>query len=163
MHNIIMSVDLSTNKIGLAIFNENETGTYVLKRSEQLTLGNSNSLLSEKLYALYESMSLHILSSNPGEIITERPTAFGNGIKVAYAVGVLYAVAAKHGVPIKEISPASVKKEFAGSGRAKKPEMVAKAQELFPSDNIGNKDEDRADAIAIGYTQIKQFYKADVT
>ena len=169
MFNRVMSIDLSTKLIGIAMFQELKDKTYKLVSSIQYNLvRNKDYTLADQLSELRLAIQSWFISWNPGEVITERPTAYGNGIKVAYACGVLYELCGYHQIPIIEYSPSEVKKEFTGKGNATKEEMIAKAIELFPKEGILNGDikcrreYDRSDSIAIGYTYIKKHYKAVV-
>ena len=164
----ILSIDLSTKLIGIAVFQE-DGGVYKLVDSIQSNLVRDKTYtLSDQLNELHYELEEWICKWDPQSIATERPTAFGNGLKVAYAVGVLYERCGEHQIPVKEYSPMTVKKQFTGSGKATKEDIIAHAIKLFPTEDIQNGDikcrreYDRADAIAIGYTHIKMELKKDV-
>lgn len=154
----ILAIDLSTKNIGVSIYHSVKE-VFELSHAEQISLGGKT--MEERMQSLNEVISTFIHLWNPTEIATERPTAFGHGIAVAYAIGVIYRLAGLHKISVTLVSPNTVKKDFSGSGRANKVEMIAHYNKVTGR-SAKIKDADMVDSIAIGYSYITKTYNADI-
>ena len=152
----ILAFDLATRQVGVSVYVESKPGVFTLDYCKQIELNGKE--LTNRMWDLHLEIEQLLVTYNVTEACTELPTAFGHGIKVAYAVGVLYAQCGSDDIPIFLYSPGTVKKEFQGGGRASKEEMIEKYNELRPNHLATKKHADMVDAIAIGYTHIKKEY-----
>ena len=76
-------------------------------------------------------------------------------IKMAHGRGVIVLAARCAGVPISELTPASVKKAVTGSGRAEKHQIQRAVQDLFALPELPT-PADLADALAIGVCALRR-------
>lgn len=74
---------------------------------------------------------------------------------LACIAGKFEEVAARRGLECSEVAPATAKVALAGSGRAKKPDMIAHARHRFDIEC----DEHQADAIAVGLVCIDNYFR----
>lgn len=102
-----------------------------VKRHEG-TVAESHQIRALELHAqLARVFEVHA----PDEICAEAfspPRDSRNACMLAWSWGVLCALAAQHGVPIRAKSPRPLKKALTGDDCAKKPRMISAAQKLYP-------------------------------
>lgn len=79
---------------------------------------------------------------------------------MAHARGVILLTAAKHGLPLVEISPATVKKAVTGNGRATKAQMQYAVATVLGLSSLP-KPADVADAIAVALCGSRRFVGVD--
>lgn len=109
--------------------------------------------LGVQLSKLERALTRSIKGYNPDWLAyeTASPTNFRFASLQLAMIGSLHRLAYDLGdITIMGIAAASAKKTLTGSGRAKKPEMLAAARALYPHLDIAT--DDIADAIAVGLT-----------
>lgn len=74
-------------------------------------------------------------------------------LQLAHARGVILAVLGEAGVPVEELSPASVKKALTGNGRADKIQVRSMVARLMGDPGPGL-SEDVTDALAVAYCHL---------
>lgn len=82
------------------------------------------------------------------EVIVEKPHAgrFIAPVRILFGLlAIVHLFCDKYGIKLTEYSPKEIKKFWTGTGTAKKPEMVAETQKVFPH----IKDHNESDAIAM--------------
>lgn len=85
--------------------------------------------------------------STPSLIVYERPGRFASAGAAHMLVGlrgVLFAYAARKGIPLKHVNPMTLKKWATGTGHAKKPQMIAAAVRMSGGEKFSS--DDAADA-----------------
>jgi Holliday junction resolvasome RuvABC endonuclease subunit len=95
-----------------------------------------------------------MLNGNRYEAIVYEDACFQRGVAIYNfnaQKGMLQLVAESFNIPFIGYPPATVKKAFTGSGKAKKPDMIKKANEVR-LDTIKNDNE--ADAIGVYHTHL---------
>ena len=117
------------------------------------TLGLRHPELERALTGLFDAEPLEWVAYEHASVANYRHAQ----IQLAM-VGMLHLFAHKHDVTLLGIYPATAKKVLTGSGKAKKPAMLAAARALHPELNIFTDDE--ADALAVG---LAFFSKVELT
>lgn len=119
--------------------------------------------IGSRLVDLQESIGVLIHQFKPELIATEAVNRVGGAAtfnKYAYVLPAIFAFiqmeAYKNNIRILEISPATVKKQVTGSGKADKKQMLMRVNELLYElrnlQTVTTKNHNEADAIGIGYT-----------
>lgn len=148
-----VSFDFSRKSTGVVFWRDQEPVETRVWRLPDTYLG-------EQLHKLERALT-GVLSGEPVEWVayeTASPTNFHFASLQLAMIGILHKVAYEDDITILGIASATAKKVLTGSGRAKKPEMLAAAQERYPHLLIGTDDE--ADAIAVG---LAFFTKVELT
>lgn len=89
----------------------------------------------ERAVEVYEQLVAVVQKHKPDEVCAEAfspPRDSRNASMLAWSWGVVTAVAAQFGIPVRTKSPMPLKKALAGVGTAKKPEMISAALRLYP-------------------------------
>lgn len=89
----------------------------------------------ERAVELYEQLVAVVERHKPDEICAEAfspPRDSRNASMLAWSWGVVTAVAAQFGLPVRTKSPMPLKKALAGVSTAKKPEMISACLRLYP-------------------------------
>lgn len=113
-----------------------------------------------RLAELERDLTALIERTGPGCICVENLFAhFGHprtAIIMAHARGVILLTAAKHRLPLVEVSPATVKKAVTGNGRATKAQMQYAVATMLGLSSLP-KPADVADAIAVALCGSRRF------
>jgi crossover junction endodeoxyribonuclease RuvC len=112
--------------------------------------------LGERLDILFEGVSELLARHKPQAMAVESVFYAKNvrtTVTLGHARGVILLAAARAGVPVKEFSPATVKKSVGGSGRAGKAQVGFMVQKLLNLAAAPSPD-DAADAVAMALTLI---------
>lgn len=148
-----VSFDFSRKSTGVVRWNEQEPVETTIWSLPNTYLGEQLSELECALTLEVDGKDVHWLAYEHASV-----TSFGHASIQLAMVGILHKVAYEYDITILGLHPATIKKVLTGSGRAKKPEMVAAARERYPHLDIPN--DDVADALAVG---LAFFEKVELT
>lgn len=87
------------------------------------------------------------------------PITLGKNTRTLEVIGILKLACEECNVPFVEMSPAEIKKELTGKGKADKTEVANKVNELF---NLGKVSFHIADAVATAYTYHNKYNKVNI-
>jgi Holliday junction resolvasome RuvABC endonuclease subunit len=102
-----------------------------VKRTE----GTAADSHTERALELHKQLDAIVAKWRPGEVCAEAfspPRDARNSSMLAWSWGVICAIAGRAGLPIRAKSPMPLKRAFTGNQTAKKDEMIAAAEELYP-------------------------------
>ena len=148
----IVGVDPGYDRLGVAIVEHD-------KSREQLVFSDclgsdKKTVFSERLFALGEQLEQVIRQYQP-EALAIETLFFAKNKKTAGAVaetrGLILYLAGKHGLPVIECSPGTVKLTTTGYGRADKNQISAALERLIKIEKEIKYD-DEYDAIAVALT-----------
>ena len=152
---IILALDLSLNRTGWAVI---DTGARMKKKrligygviSNKHLASNQTGL---KLFHIELQLKALLYAYNPDAIIVEElcGNAWLDTTQLSKVHGILEKLTMKF-KNIHYINNMTFKKEFAGTGKAKKEDVEAKVKEYFPNVVIRYDDESDAIGLAILYT-----------
>lgn len=148
---IVLALDLSLNCTGWAILDTSRR----IKRTRLITYGTIyNKHLDSRqtgLKLLHTEVALKAIlyGFNPDAIVVEEltGTGFTDSTQMAKVHGILEKLTMKF-KNIHYINNKTFKAEFAGNGKAKKPEVAAKVLEYIP--DLHFRTDDESDAIGLG-------------
>ena len=160
---IILSVDQGLANFGYAVLSKTD------EKIELITYGcfvtKSTGDQAERIYNLMSQLEGLIETYNPEQIVHERlffsPPAKNMRKKSASILntnmitGAMWYIAGKHGIPVSQFSPQTVKKILTGNGRADKTVMIKKIENMFTIECLKSRKEHICDAVAIGLAYIK--------
>jgi Holliday junction resolvasome RuvABC endonuclease subunit len=158
---IVVALDLSSHALGMAVYSLSDKEV-ILEYSEQFeVVGDDFGVrlvdFEKYIFLMFEKWKPCVVSTeNPSTIFRMAPWT---GKMLAQLLGVLRLNCVKRGIALVEVNPGSAKYTVSKNGRAKKPEVVKSVQKLFPEQNVIRKEEDRADAIAIGINCVLEHVK----
>jgi Holliday junction resolvasome RuvABC endonuclease subunit len=98
-----------------------------------------------KLFNWVESM---VTNGHVLDVVVEKPHAsqMFKAVEILFGLlAVVYSVCDKHQIPIRTVSPMTIKKFWTGTGKSDKKAMVKKTQEMYPA----VVDHNVSDAIAL--------------
>jgi len=140
----IMGVDPGANAVGFCIVE----GGKVLGMGDVKPKGS----LGQRLLAIHSEIARAIEEFGPDLLVMEAVIYHKNprtALVMGSARGVVLLAAAERGVPVKEISPTTVKKAVSGAGRAGKESVGFMVRRLY---NINREiSEHIADALAVAW------------
>ncbi len=120
--------------------------------------------MSERLLFLYEGLTLVVDKYKPDVMAVESPFV-GENIKSALAIGkaqaIVLLIAAQHGLPIYEYSPAKIKHHVADYGASTKEQMQEMVKLLLDLDEVPQPN-DAADALAVAICHLRETRLADI-
>ena len=120
--------------------------------------------MSERLLFLYDGLTQVVDKYEPDVMAVESPFV-GENIKSALAIGkaqaIVLLVAAKHGLPIFEYSPAKIKHHVADYGASSKEQMQEMVKLLLDLDEIPQPN-DAADALAVAICHLRECRLAEM-
>lgn len=144
-NNTIVAIDLSFRnagaltarpahtKVGYELLDCANIKTAKASKKKNLFVAQDDVLESQKLYA---GLLAYIQNADPTLCVAEMPTAGAKGARanrcMGMATGVAAALVVVTGLPFVWVIPEDSKNIFCGKKNASKPEMMAKAQELWP-------------------------------
>lgn len=145
---MILGLDLATKSTGWAIYNGELINSGALLSTTSLKGGLQDRIVShlENIHGLIVESDIEVVVCEDIFIGQNNAT----GIQLGRLSGAIFKLAMDHKIPFYLLHNATIKSKFSGNGHAKKPQMIAKAKELFPELHIIN--DDHADAIATAYT-----------
>lgn len=148
---MILAIDPSTSATGWAVFNGDQLVEHgEIKSTAAWCLGRKISKMIDGIETVMANHQIDAIVCESQFINPSRPSA---AIPVAGVTGAIEMSAYRWNKPFTSLAPATIKKVFAGHGRAKKEVVIAKVKEVFGIQGISD---NTADAIAIGYTYIKE-------
>lgn len=116
--------------------------------------------LSARLAELESDLTALIERTNPSSVCVENLFAHSEhpraSLVMAHARGVILLMTRRAGLPLIEVSPATVKKSVAGSGQATKAQMQSAVATLLGLPSVP-KPADVADAIAVALCGSRRF------
>lgn len=148
-----MGVDPSTSSTGVSVFSDTGELLHV-----EVVKGKADD--AESFYRLFERLDHLVEEYAVKEILFESQFASINKstlIKLVRPTGVVLAVGGKHGIPVTQKMPASWRKVFhdecgkVEKGNPDKKDTFRIVKERFGIVTSYNKDNDKSDAIGIGY------------
>jgi crossover junction endodeoxyribonuclease RuvC len=110
--------------------------------------------LYKRMGNLYQFFSSYIIANNINTLALEVPFLGKNALnflKLGYVRGVLYVLAAKHNLILREYTPRQVKQSLTGYGGASKEQVCATLRSLFCSAQLSS-SLDATDALAVAVT-----------
>jgi crossover junction endodeoxyribonuclease RuvC len=120
--------------------------------------------MSERLLFLYDGLTLVVDKYGPDVMAVESPFV-GENIKSALAIGkaqaIVLLIAAQHGLPIYEYSPAQIKHHVADYGASSKEQMQEMVKLLLDLDEVPQPN-DAADALAVAICHLRESRMADI-
>ena len=120
--------------------------------------------MSERLLFLYDGLTLVVDKYEPDVMAVESPFV-GENIKSALAIGkaqaIVLLIAAQHGLPIFEYSPAQIKHHVADYGASTKQQMQEMVKLLLDLDEVPQPN-DAADALAVAICHLRESRLADL-
>lgn len=120
--------------------------------------------MSERLLFLYDGLTLVVDKYEPDVMAVETPFV-GENIKSALAIGkaqaIVLLIAAQHGLPIYEYSPAKIKHHVADYGASTKEQMQEMVKLLLDLDEVPQPN-DAADALAVAICHLRESRLADM-
>ncbi len=120
--------------------------------------------MSERLLFLYDGLTQVVDKYEPDVMAVESPFV-GENIKSALAIGkaqaIVLLVAAQHGLPIFEYSPAKIKHHVADYGASSKEQMQEMVKLLLDLDEIPQPN-DAADALAVAICHLRECRLAEM-
>lgn len=112
--------------------------------------------LGDRLDTLFEGVTALLERHRPDAVAVEN-VFYGKNVRttvtLGHARGVILLAAARAGVPVREFSPATVKKNVVGTGRAAKAQVGFMVQKLLNLATAPTPD-DAADGVALALTLI---------
>ena len=160
--NTTISIDSSTSKTGLAVFND---GTLT---AHHLIDCSSIKNVDERSIAMGRSIVSYLDEYSPSVIYIEQPKGHQNielVRKLSRILGVVMGWAATHGCYYEEVMPSVWRKYIpecsqGGKERAElKEESIRVCRELFGFEPLSD---DEADAVLIGQSQINRYAGTDL-
>jgi len=120
--------------------------------------------MSERLLFLYDGLTLVVDKYEPDVMAVESPFV-GENIKSALAIGkaqaIVLLIAAQHGLPIYEYSPAKIKHHVADYGASTKEQMQEMVKLLLDLDEVPQPN-DAADALAVAICHLRESRLAEM-
>jgi crossover junction endodeoxyribonuclease RuvC len=120
--------------------------------------------MSERLLFLYDGLTVVVDKYEPDVMAVESPFV-GENIKSALAIGkaqaIVLLIAAQHGLPIYEYSPAKIKHHVADYGASTKEQMQEMVKLLLDLDEVPQPN-DAADALAVAICHLRESRLADL-
>ncbi len=113
--------------------------------------------LPQRLSEIYKAMKYLIKKYKPTELAIESLFWFKNqktAMAVAQARGVIIVAAQNNGLEVSEYTPLQVKQAVVGYGKATKDQIQKMIKLHLPNQHVAKQD-DTADAIAIGLTHLQ--------
>ena len=124
----------------------------------------ARSEMSERLLFLFDGLTAVVDEYAPDVMAVESPFV-GENIKSALAIGkaqaIVLLVAAQHGLPIYEYSPAQIKHHVADYGASSKEQMQEMVKMLLDLDEVPQPN-DAADALAVAICHLRESRLADI-
>jgi crossover junction endodeoxyribonuclease RuvC len=145
----VLGLDPGTATTGYGVVEQRASRLHAIAHGAIRTPPNTP--FEQRLTTIFDETRALIAQHNPDAVALEKIYFKQNvttGITVAQARGVLALAAAQTHLPIRELSPADVKKGVVGYGKATKRQVQEMVRVLLNLDNLPKPD-DAADALAI--------------
>ena len=146
---VILGIDPGTATTGYGIIETTPKLTWVTHGTIETQKGLP---AQERLLLLDQEIQRLFTTYKPGLLCIERLYFFKNvktALPVSEAKGIVLLCAAKHKVPVKELTPLQAKMAVTGYGRAQKIQVQRMVQEILGLKDLPKPD-DAADGLALG-------------
>lgn len=159
----ILAIDPGYGRCGWAILEKVESRKWKVKNCDikliacDLIETNKQHNIFDRLKEIYDAVDYVIKKYQPTEMAIESLFWFKNqktAMAVAEARGAIIAAAKNHHLTISEYTPLQVKQAVVGYGKATKMQIQKMISLHLPKQHVAKQD-DTADAIAIGLTHIQ--------
>lgn len=150
---LILGIDPGTATVGFGLIEVSE-GQAAVALSYGVIQTDKALPMPERLATIYADMTDLLTNEKPDAMAVEELFFLKNtntAMPVAQARGVILLAAAHQGVPVFGYSPAQVKMNVAGHGKAQKPDVQEAVRDLLALESIPRPD-DAADGLAIALT-----------
>lgn len=139
-----LSFDLSRKSTGVVLWLDNTP-------MKAITIKLPDGYLGDQLYRFDQILTRMLKSRKPDWVSFEdaRAVSKQHGQILFGMVGILLMRAWEYSILVEPVNQMTLKKEFAGSGKATKQEMMLAAGRLYPDLKVDNHDE--ADALGVGH------------
>jgi crossover junction endodeoxyribonuclease RuvC len=157
---LVLGIDPGTATTGYGLVHLDSKGRLKLKSFGWIRT-EKNGSPAKRLEIIHQQMLSLLSRHQPDAVAIERLFFFSNAktvISVGQAQGVLLLACAKCNIPVYEYTPAQIKKEIGGNGRADKSLMKRTIRSIFSIRAPKRKKthfDDCCDAIAIALTHIR--------
>ena len=150
---LILGIDPGTATVGFGLI-EVEVGRPATALSYGVVQTDKALPMPERLATIYADMTELLETEKPDVVAVEELFFLKNtntAMPVAQARGVILLAAAHQGIPVVGYSPAQVKMNVAGYGKAQKADMQEAVRDILALESIPRPD-DAADGLAIALT-----------
>ncbi len=166
-----IGIDQGYANLGFAVIRYNvhtnkyfvmEFGTIVTDSKDEIQ--DRLSVIYDKIEEILNRYSLDIMSCERlfvnsgrnanGDKIRNKSSAI---VKTNMSTGIIYLLASKYHILIRDFPPTTVKKQLTGSGKADKEEIIKVVEDLMSKQGLIVKTNHESDAIAIGITGISSY------
>jgi crossover junction endodeoxyribonuclease RuvC len=154
-NNRVVGIDPGFDRCGVAVLEKSAGGKEKLLYSTCITTNRSDDH-EIRLKALGTELKKIIVDWEPSSLAIEKLFFNANqktALKVAEARGVILYEASQAGLPFAEYSPQAIKIAVTGYGKATKPQVETMVARILSLD-LGGKQDDEVDAIAVGITHL---------
>ena len=144
----VLGIDPGYARCGWGIVDFNGDTAYVAHGCFETS---KNDKFEDRLKLIGEELEKVILEFKPERIAVEElyfAKSTTTALNVCHARGVLFFIAAQHGIPIDEMKPSQVKQGLTGYGKADKSQMQMMVKLQLKLQDIPQPD-DAADALAV--------------
>ncbi len=146
----VLGIDPGSRVLGLAVI-EFSAGRARCLGLESLSL-QSRGDFAARMGGVFDAVSEWIETHDPTECAIEQIFMYrseSSSLKLAQARGAALAAVVRHGLPVEEYMPATVKQAVVGSGRADKTQVAHMIQRLAGLDALPSADGADAAAVAL--------------
>lgn len=166
-----LGIDQGYASLGFAVVRYNvhtdkysviEFGTVTTKAEDEIQ--DRLKIIYENIERIVNRNSIDIMScerlfvnsgrNSKGDKIRNKSSAI---VRTNMSTGVIYLLASKYNIGIKDFPPTTVKKQMTGSGKADKEEIIKVVEDLMSKQGLTVKTNHESDAIAIGITGISSY------
>lgn len=147
---VVLGIDPGLRVAGYALIKKDQQKSYLIV-SDCLMLKPTDPI-EQRIKRFYDFFTNLVAEHNVTVIALETPFLGKNTqsfLKLGYLRGMVYLIAAHHGIILYEFSPREVKQAVTGFGGASKEQVCRVMQQFFPGLNLEKKKLDVADALAI--------------
>lgn len=166
-----IGIDQGYANLGFAVIRYNvhtdkysvlEFGTIITNSKDEIQ--NRLNVIYDKMEEVVNKYSIDMMSCERlfvnsgrnanGDKIRNKSSAI---VRTNMSTGIIYLLAAKHNILIRDFPPTTVKKQLTGSGKADKEEIIKVVEDLMKKQGLTVKTNHESDAIAIGITGISSY------
>lgn len=149
---IVVGIDPGSQRVGWAVATAAAGGGLERLASGAWMLGRSPLPMPERLHLLHGYVEALLAEWRPAAVGLEA-AFFGqnarSALRLGEARGVILLSCGAHGVPVRELPPATVKRRVAGAGAATKEQLAELVRTQFGIPDHHFAAEDESDALAV--------------